>query len=95
MEDTNGCKEMMRMNYKSFKEILSLIESPGEIIGGNKIISAAERLTVTLRFLASGEIFQSMSFQFRISDRAISYIVKGVCNAIVKYLVPRYLKVPS
>ena len=36
-----------------------------------------------------------MSFQFCISDRAISYIVKEVCIAIVKYLVPLYLKVPS
>ena len=36
-----------------------------------------------------------MSFQFRISDRTVSYIVKDVCDAIVKYLVPLYLKVPS
>ena len=68
---------------------------PRELIGGSKIISAAEHLTVTLRFLATGEMFQSLSFQFRISDRAISYIVKEVCNTILKYLVPLYLKVPS
>ena len=98
LEDTNGFKEMMRMDYKYFKEILNLVEPdimPQEIIGGNKVISAAERLTLTLRFLATGETFQSMSFQFRISDRTISYIVKDVCDAIVKYLVPLYLKVPS
>ena len=91
LEDTNGFKEMMRMDYKYFKEILNLVEpdiTPQEIIGGNKVISAAERLTLTLRFLATGETFQSMSFQFRISDRTISYIVKDVCDAIVKYLVP-------
>ena len=41
------------------------------------------------------ETFQSLSFQFRISDRAISYIVKEICNAIVKYLAPLCLKVPS
>ena len=50
---------------------------------------------MTLRFLATGETFQPLIFQFRISDRAISYIAKEVCNAIVKYLVPLYLKVPS
>ena len=75
LEDTNGFKEMMRMDYKYFKEILNLVEpdiTPQEIIGGNKVISAAERLTLTLRFLATGETFQSMSFQFRISDRTIS-----------------------
>ena len=98
LEDTKGFKEMMRMDFKHFNEILNLIApdiTPQEIIGGNKVISAAERLTVTLRFLATGKTFQSLSFQFRISDRAISYIVKEVCNAIVKYLVPLYLKGPS
>ena len=39
LEDTNGFKEMMRMDYKYFKEILNLVEpdiTPQEIIGGNK-----------------------------------------------------------
>ena len=54
----------------------------------------AEGLTVTLRFLVTGETFQSLSFQFRISDRAISYIVKEACNAILKYLVLLYLNLP-
>ena len=98
LEDTEGFKEMMRMDFKHFNEILNLIApdiTPKKIIGGNKVISAAERLTVTLRFLATGETFQSLSFQFRISDRAKFYIVEEVCNAIVEYLVPLYLKVPS
>ena len=98
LEDTEGFKEMMRMDFKHFNEILNLIApdiTPQEFIGGNKVISATERLTVKLGFLATSKTFQSVSFQLRISDRAISYIVKEVCNAIVKYLVPLYLKVPS
>ena len=93
LEDTKGFKEMMRMDYKYFKEILNLVEpdiTPQEIIGGNKGISAAERLTLTLRFLATGETFQSMRFQFRISDRTISYIVKDVCDAIEAWNLYRY-----
>ena len=31
IEDTNGLKEMMRMDYKSFKEIINLVEP--DIIG--------------------------------------------------------------
>ena len=91
MEDTEEFRWMMRMDFRHFNEILNLIApdiTPQEIIGGNKVISAAEHLTVTLSFLATGETVQSLSFQFRISDRAIYYIVKEVCNAIVKYLVP-------
>ena len=89
---------MMRMDFKYFVKISDLISpdiAPQEIIGGNKVISAAERLTVTLRFLATGEKFHSLSFQFGIFYRAIPYIVKKVCNAILKYLVPFYLKVSS
>ena len=86
LEDTEGFKEMMRMDFKHFNEILNLIAPdimPQEIIGGNKVISNAVYLTVTLRFLATGETFQSLSFQFLISHRVISYIVKELCNAIV------------
>ena len=98
MEDVEGFKEMVRMNLKHFNQILNLVLpdiTPQEMIGGNIVISAAERLTVTLRFLATSKTFQSLSFQFSISDQAISYIIKEICNTIMKYLVPLYLKVPS
>ena len=71
MKDTEGFKGMMRIDLKHFKEILNLIAldiMPQEILGRNKVISAAERLTVTLTFLATGETFQLLSFQFHISD---------------------------
>ena len=63
--------------------------------GGLKPISPAERLTLTLRFLATGESFRSLSFQFRISKSAISHIVQEVCRAIIANLPCTYLKVPS
>ena len=58
MEDTDGWKEMMRMDFEYFKEILILIEpdiTPQEIVGGNKAILAAESSTLTIRFLATGK----------------------------------------
>ena len=71
VNDIEGFKEMMRMDLKHFNKILNLIApdiTSQEIIGGNKVISAAEHLTVTHRFLATCKTFQSLSFQFRISD---------------------------
>ena len=98
IEDTAGFKEMMRMSYEEFLGILQLIEkdiTPKQIIGGTKVICAKARLTVAIRFLATGETYRSLSFQFRISKGAISYIVTEVCEAIIRNVSPLYLKVPS
>ena len=64
LEDTEGFKEMVRVDVKHFNKILNLIASditPQGIICENEVISAAERLTVTLRFLATSKTFQSLS----------------------------------
>ena len=99
LEDTKRYNEMMRMKYSSFEFLLANIErhiTPIELAkGGLKPISSAERLTLTLRFLATGESFLSLSFQFRMSKPAISYIVQEVCRAIIANLACRYLKIPS
>ena len=52
-----------------------------------------ERLVLTLRFLASGESFRSLEYQFRVSRKTISYIIDETCKAIV--LAGTYLKFPS
>ena len=53
---------------------------------GVELIVPDKRRALTLRFLASGESFGSLHFQFRISRPAISYIVTEVCEAIPKKL---------
>ncbi|KAK7605333.1 hypothetical protein V9T40_007191 [Parthenolecanium corni] len=45
-------------------------------------VSAKERLLVTLRFLASGDSYQSLSYIFRISPQLIGRIVPEVCAAL-------------
>ena len=81
VEDSKTYREMMRMNYECFKSILNIIEpyiSPQESSKGTKVIRAPERLALTIRFLATGETFRDLHLQFRIGERAISYIVKQV-----------------
>ncbi|KAJ8934273.1 hypothetical protein NQ318_005593 [Aromia moschata] len=51
-----------------------------------KGIPAAERLAVTLRFLATGESFVSLSYLFKMSNQIVSEIVHEVCRAIIKVL---------
>ena len=74
---------------------ISDIISPEERLGGTNPVQADERLALTLRFLATGETFQSLSFQSRIPLNAVSYIVKGCCKAIVQRMASNFIKAPS
>ena len=94
VEDTAAFKEFMRMNYEQFKELVCYIEQkiakqPTQM---RKPVSAAKRVALTVRFLATGETFCSLYFQFRISRKAVSYIIIEVCEAIFAVLGPLYLK---
>lgn len=85
---------MLRMSYED-KQLLNSIEqrsTPHQVNVGNNVITAPERLALTLRFVATGESFKSLSFQFCISNGTISYIVKKVCDAFIKIPSPVYLK---
>ena len=98
IEDTAGYKEMMQMNHDNFSKILGMIEpyiTPKDILGATEVIKAPERLVLTIRFLATEETYHSLSFQFRISVFTITYIVKEVCRAIRKQIIPQYVKTPS
>ena len=53
-----------------------------------KSILAAERLTLTLRFLASGDSQKSLSFTFRIGTTTVSNIIKETCNVTEKFVKP-------
>ena len=60
-----------------------------------KPISAEERLTVTLRSLATGESFNSLMYQYRTHHTTLSNIVVEVCQAIYNVLAPEYIRVPK
>ena len=63
--------------------------------GGHLPIILDARHALTLSCIVIGESFQSLSFQFRIPLNAVSYIIKGCCNALVDELVPVFVKTPS
>ena len=58
-------------------------------------ISAGERLSLTLRYLASGESQQSLSFGYRIGKSTTSQIISETCKAIYEVLSPIYLRSPT
>ena len=60
-----------------------------------KSISAAERLALTLRFLATGDAQQSLSYSFRIGKATVSKIISETCDAIYTSLAENYLSPPT
>ena len=58
-------------------------------------ISLAERLVMTLRYLATGDSQQSQSFNFRIGKSTICHIIQETCIGIWNALSDVYLKCPS
>ena len=97
LNDQEGFRQFMRMNYEQFIEICNYV-SPliiKEDTNMRKSISPKKRLALTLRFLATGESFRSLEYQFRINRKAISYIVEDVCVALISTLSSKYLKFPS
>ena len=58
-------------------------------------ISSEERLVVTLRFLATGDAKQSISYSFRIGKTTLSHIISETCDAIYQCPKDTYLSPPT
>ena len=56
-----------------------------------KSLTAAERLAITLRFLATGDAQQSTSFSFRVGKATVSNSISEASNAIYDSLLESYI----
>ncbi|KAL4083272.1 hypothetical protein QTP88_028602 [Uroleucon formosanum] len=86
----------LRMSSSDFENILCKIEP---IIKKSdtfmrQAIPVQERLAVTLRFLATGDSYMSLSYLFKISKQSISEIIPEVCTAIIDVL-KEFIKRPN
>ena len=60
-----------------------------------KAISARQRLAVTLCRLADNATYRTIANLFAIGKSTVCEIVVQVCNAIVQFLLPRYIRLPQ
>ena len=58
-------------------------------------ISVGEKLALTIRYLATGESYTSLSCQFRVGRSTISKFIPEVCRAIQNEFTREYLKCPT
>ena len=82
-----------RMSPECFQHLLALVE-PFIPCRSRKPIAPAERLMVSLGYLATGDSQQSQSIAFRIGRSTLSSILRETCQAIWLALQD-YIKSPS
>lgn len=87
----------MRMSPESFDCLLSKVGPliRKQVTKFRQPISPSERLALTIRYLASGDSQQSMSFSYRISKTCVSNIIQETCQAIWDALSYEYLQTPT
>ena len=76
------------MSPERFQHLLDLVRPhiEKEDTKFRKAISAAERLAITLRFLATGDSQQTLSFSFRVGKATVRKIVAETSDAIYSVL---------
>lgn len=78
----------LRMTETVYKKLLSLvspfIKKKDTVM--RSAISPHERLTATLRFLATGRPYECLKFSTRISPQCLGRIIPETCDALYKVL---------
>ena len=80
------------ISQELLQKVKPLIE--GKSTNMRQPISPEEKLAVTLRFLATGESYKSLMYQFRIHSSTISLFIPKVCEAIYQALEDEYFSMP-
>jgi hypothetical protein len=87
-------KNFMRMSRTNFYMLLGMVEPKIEKQNTRfrEAIPAEVKLTITLRYLATGDSFTSLMYLFKVSKQFISSMLPGVLKAIIEGLQD-YVKV--
>ena len=94
--NTEQLRATLRMNVEVYTKLLHMVHPyiKKKHTNYRKPISAEVRLAVTLRYLALGDGFRSLSQQFRIGLSTARYIVRETCQALCYVLQEKYLCTP-
>ena len=96
-EDPASFTNYTRMSENVFMELLLLvtpyIQKKDTVM--RQAVSPRERLSATLRYLATGNTFKDLAFSMRLGPNTLSEIVHSTCLAIIKVLEERVIKLPS
>ena len=94
--DIPGFTNFVRMTPEFFKMIKTRLEPclARQAANYRAPISVGEKLALTIRYLATGESYTSLSCQFRVGRSTISKFLSEVCRAIQDEFTREYLRCP-
>ena len=94
--DIPGFTNYMRMTPEFFEMIKTRLEPrlAWQATNYRAPISVGEKLALTIRHLATGESYTSLSCQFRVGTSTISKFLPEVCRAIQDEFTREYLRCP-
>ncbi|KAG4065527.1 hypothetical protein HA402_013297 [Bradysia odoriphaga] len=94
--DPERYRRTLRLPPAIFKQLLEMVEPyiRKQDTVMRKSISPEKRLAITLKYLATGESFYSLSGQFCVGASTVAMIVKETCNAII-HVLKDVLTVPN
>ena len=97
VEDVPAFREILRVTKTQFHGLVDTL-SPRLAKRDTVMresIKPGEMCALALRFLATGESFRSLHFQFRLGRATISQAISEVCTAIYEEMGPIYVKTPN
>ena len=95
--DIPGFTNFMRMTPEFFEMIKTRLEPRlvRQATNYRAPISVGEKLALTIRYLATGESYTSLSCQFKVGRSTISKFLPEVCRAIQDEFTREYLRCPT
>ena len=95
--DTVAFESYRRMDLEHFSKIVDLrserLHKKDTVM--REYVKPAEMCCLAIRYLATGESFHSLEFQFQMSRVTISKIIIEVCQALYEVMGPIYLSTPK
>ena len=90
-------KNYTRMSKTVFDEIVEAVTPliQKQRTNFRRPVPPGLRVAVTIRFLATGDTYQSLSFAFRVAANTISLIVPETCRAIISVYGETLVKLPQ
>lgn len=96
LKDENKFFQYFKMSSKQFYELLHMLQPEIESINTQfrQPVSGEEKLSVTLRFLVTGDSFRSISDGYKLGQSTVRNAIYQVCDLIQEKVMPLMIPTP-